>query len=229
MTSKSVHQTLIQKYSDLITDPESFFSKVKSELTYNQSLFFLIILTLSATLIKIILTTPLLIKGTASFANVTWAAQLLTLIYYPFYTLFYAIIAALISFVLLFLLRTKGNNFTGNLNILAYTQTIPLAYGIFGTLVVLVTELITGESSNQALLAVFSQGFPSVSVFLAFSVMLTLIVTVVSWFHLIWAMTSGLNTHFDIAKHKGILISIVSLILSFIVLTMISGLITFNI
>ncbi len=216
---KPTHVVLYEKYKQLLTNPEEFFTKIKKEHSYHPALFFLIILTLTTALINIVLTSPLVISGTASFEGITWAAQLLTLIYLPIYALVYASMAALLVYIILFFFKTAHNTFKNNFKILAYAQTISLIYSVIGTVVVLATELLTGESTTSALITLFSGGWDQLSGIIAFSIVLAILLTIASWVHTLWAMMHGFTKQYEIKHPSAILLSVVALVASFIVLT----------
>ncbi|MAG60511.1 hypothetical protein CL619_01870 [archaeon] len=218
MTSKAVHQVLYNKYKQLLLDPKNFFAVARKEHSFHPAIFFLVILTIFTTIINIIITIPLMLQGIGSFSTVTWAAQFLTLLYLPMYAVVQAVLATLIMFAILFLFKTKYNKFVSNFKIVAYAQTISLIYTVVGTVFVLAAEILTGQSINEMLLAVFSGSLATASAMAILYLILAIPLTIASWVHTLWAMMYGVIGEYDIKKHSAVLLSITSLLLSFLIL-----------
>ena len=218
MVSKATHIVLYNKYKKLLLDPKKFFTATKKEHSIHPAIFFLVILILVTSIINIIITLPLLLQGLGSFATVTWGAQLLTLLYLPVFAIVSASLSAAIMFGILYLFKTKHNTFVSNFKIVAYTHTIGLIYGIVGTILVLGAEILTGQSINEMLLAVFSGSFASASAMAIIYLVLAIPLTIASWVHILWAMSYGLTGEYDIKNHSAVLLSIIALLLSFFIL-----------
>lgn len=218
MVSKATHLVLFDKYKQLLLNPKGFFNAVKKESSYHPAIFFLVVLILTTTIINILITLPLILQGIGSFASVTWAAQLLTLIYLPIFAIIQVSLAALIIFGILALFKIKHNTYTSNFKIVAYTHTISLVYSIVGTFLVLGAEILTGQSVNDMLVAVFSGALASASAMAIIYLLLAIPLTIASWVHTLWAMMYGFTREYDLKKHSAVLLSIFSLLFSFFIL-----------
>lgn len=218
MVATATHQVLYNKYKQLLIDPKKFFSSAKKEHTFHPAIFFLVVLTVVSAVINIIITIPLILQSMGSFTSVTWAAQLLTLLYLPIYAVVQAILATAIMFGILYLLKTKHNTFVTNFKIIAYTHTIGLVYAVVGTILVLAVESLTGQSVNDLLVAVFSGALASTSAMAIIYLILAIPLTIASWVHILWAMMHGLTSEYNIKSHSAVLLSITSLLVSFFIL-----------
>lgn len=218
MAQKGVYSILFEKYQSLLVKPKHFFHEVKKEHTYHPAMFFLISLILVSSIINILITLPLMIQKIGSFVGVTWPAQLLTILYLPIYGVVQASLIALIIFVILTLFKVKHNKYLTNFKVVAYTQTISLIYAIIGTVLVLAVELLTSQSINEMLYAVFSGSLASASAMAIVYLFLAIPLTIISWVHTLWAMMHGFTEYYDLKKVSAVLLSIFSLLASFFVL-----------